>query len=63
MGRGGRLVERRGTERVSGGAGRQAVVVTLVEKGGAKLKEGVKKEEAEEVKKKLEAAGAKVEIK
>ena len=34
-----------------------------VEKGGAKLKEGVKKEEAEEVKKKLEAAGAKVEIK
>jgi len=35
----------------------------LVEKGGAKLKEGVKKEEAEEVKKKLEAAGAKVEIK
>jgi large subunit ribosomal protein L7/L12 len=35
----------------------------LVEKGGAKLKEGVKKEEAEEVKKKLEAAGANVEIK
>ena len=35
----------------------------LVEKGGAKLKEGVKKEEAEEVKKKMEAAGAKVEIK
>jgi large subunit ribosomal protein L7/L12 len=35
----------------------------LVEKGGAKLKEGVKKEEAEEIKKKLEAAGAKVEIK
>jgi large subunit ribosomal protein L7/L12 len=35
----------------------------LVEKGGAKLKEGVKKEDAEEVKKKLEAAGAKVEIK
>ena len=35
----------------------------LVEKGGAKLKEGVKKQEAEEVKKKLEAAGAKVEIK
>ena len=35
----------------------------LVEKGGAKLKEGAKKEEAEEIKKKLEAAGAKVEIK
>jgi large subunit ribosomal protein L7/L12 len=35
----------------------------LVEKGGATLKEGVKKEEAEEIKKKLEAAGAKVEIK
>ena len=35
----------------------------LVEKGGAKLKEGVKKEEAEEIKKKIEAAGAKVEIK
>lgn len=35
----------------------------LVEKGGAKLKEGVKKEEAEEVKKKLEAAGAKIEVK
>jgi len=35
----------------------------LVEKGGAKLKEGIKKEEAEEIKKKLEAAGAKVEIK
>lgn len=35
----------------------------LVEKGGAKLKEGAKKEEADEIKKKLEAAGAKVEIK
>lgn len=35
----------------------------LVEKGGAKLKEGIKKEEADEIKKKLEAAGAKVEIK
>jgi large subunit ribosomal protein L7/L12 len=35
----------------------------LVEKGGQKVKEGVKKEEAEEAKKKLEAAGAKVEIK
>lgn len=35
----------------------------LVEKGGAKVKEGVKKEEAEEAKKKLEAAGAKVEVK
>ena len=35
----------------------------LVEKGGATLKEGVKKEEAEEIKKKLEAAGAKVQIK
>ena len=35
----------------------------LVEKGGAKVKEGVKKEEADEAKKKLEAAGAKVEIK
>jgi large subunit ribosomal protein L7/L12 len=35
----------------------------LVEKGGAKVKEGVKKEEADEAKKKLEAAGAKVEVK
>ena len=35
----------------------------LVEQGGAKVKEGVKKEEAEEAKKKLEAAGAKVEVK
>ena len=35
----------------------------LVESAPQKLKEGVKKEEAEEVKKKLEAAGAKVEIK
>ena len=35
----------------------------LVEKGGAKLAEGVKKEAADEIKKKLEAAGAKVEIK
>ena len=35
----------------------------LVEKGGAKLAEGVKKEVAEEIKKKIEAAGAKVEIK
>jgi large subunit ribosomal protein L7/L12 len=35
----------------------------LVEKGGQKVKEGVKKEEADEAKKKLEAAGAKVEIK
>ena len=35
----------------------------LVEKGGAKLAEAVKKEVADEIKKKLEAAGAKVEIK
>ncbi|HEY1049656.1 MAG TPA: 50S ribosomal protein L7/L12 [Prosthecobacter sp.] len=35
----------------------------LVESAPQKLKEGVKKEEAEEIKKKLEAAGAKVEIK
>ncbi|MBI4977344.1 MAG: 50S ribosomal protein L7/L12 [Spirochaetes bacterium] len=34
-----------------------------VEKGGEKIKEGVKKEEAEEIKKKVEAAGGKVEIK
>ena len=47
---------------VDGGLG-LAEAKALVEKGGAKLKEGVKKEEAEEVKKKLEAAGAKVEIK
>ena len=35
----------------------------LVEAGGKVVKEGAKKEEAEEIKKKLEAAGAKVEIK
>lgn len=35
----------------------------LVESAPQKLKEGVKKEEADEIKKKLEAAGAKVEIK
>jgi len=35
----------------------------LVESAPQKVKEGVKKEEAEEIKKKLEAAGAKVEIK
>jgi large subunit ribosomal protein L7/L12 len=35
----------------------------LVESAPQKLKEGVKKEEAEEIKKKMEAAGAKVEIK
>ncbi len=35
----------------------------LVEKTPAKLAEGVKKEVAEEIKKKIEAAGAKVEIK
>jgi large subunit ribosomal protein L7/L12 len=35
----------------------------LVEKTPAKLAEGVKKEVAEEIKKKMEAAGAKVEIK
>jgi len=35
----------------------------LVESAPQKLKEGCKKEEAEEIKKKLEAAGAKVEIK
>lgn len=35
----------------------------LVESAPQKLKEAVKKEEAEEIKKKLEAAGAKVEIK
>lgn len=35
----------------------------LVESAPQPLKEGVKKEEAEEIKKKMEAAGAKVEIK
>lgn len=35
----------------------------LVESAPQKVKEGAKKEEAEEIKKKLEAAGAKVEIK
>lgn len=35
----------------------------LVESAPQKLKEGCKKEEAEEIKKKLEAAGAKIEIK
>ena len=35
----------------------------LVESAPQKLKEGAKKDEAEEIKKKLEAAGAKVEIK
>lgn len=35
----------------------------LVEAGGKTVKEGAKKPEAEEIKKKLEAAGAKVELK
>ncbi len=35
----------------------------VVEEGGKALKEGVSKEEAEELKKKLEAAGAIVEVK
>ena len=35
----------------------------LVDKGGSAVKTGVPKAEAEEIKKKLEAAGAKVEIK
>ena len=35
----------------------------LVEAGGKAVKEGVTKAEAEEIKKKLEAAGAKVELK
>ncbi len=35
----------------------------LVEAGGKTVKEGAKKAEAEEIKKKLEAAGAKVELK
>ncbi|HEY4486787.1 MAG TPA: 50S ribosomal protein L7/L12 [Candidatus Paceibacterota bacterium] len=35
----------------------------LVDGAPAKLKEGVKKEEAEEIKKKIEAAGGKVELK
>lgn len=35
----------------------------LVETAGAKVKEGVSKEEAEEIKTKLEAAGATVEVK
>ena len=35
----------------------------LVETAGAKLKEGVSKEETEEIKAKLEAAGATVEVK
>ena len=36
---------------------------TLVESAPKALKEGVTKEEAEEIKKKIEAAGAKVEVK
>jgi len=35
----------------------------LVEKGGEVVKEGAKKDEAEEIKKKLEEAGASVELK
>jgi large subunit ribosomal protein L7/L12 len=35
----------------------------LVESAPQTLKEGVKKEEAEEIKKKMEAAGAKITIK
>ena len=35
----------------------------LVEAGGKAVKEGAPKEEAEEIKKKLEEAGAKVELK
>lgn len=35
----------------------------LVEAGGKPVKEGAKKDEAEEIKKKLEEAGAKVELK
>jgi len=35
----------------------------LVEAGGSSVKEGVSKEEAEEIKGKLEAAGAEVELK
>jgi large subunit ribosomal protein L7/L12 len=35
----------------------------LVEAGGKAVKEGAKKDEAEDIKKKLEAAGAKVELK
>jgi large subunit ribosomal protein L7/L12 len=35
----------------------------LVEAGGKTVKEAAKKDEAEEIKKKLEAAGAKVELK
>jgi large subunit ribosomal protein L7/L12 len=35
----------------------------LVEAGGKSVKEGVSKAEAEDIKKKLEAAGAKVELK
>ncbi len=35
----------------------------MVEKGGEVIKEGAKKDEAEEIKKKLEEAGAKVELK
>jgi len=38
-------------------------LVDAVEKGPQIIKENVKKEEAEEIKKKLEAAGAKVELK
>jgi len=38
-------------------------LVDAVEKGAQVLKENVKKEEAEEIKKKLETAGAKVELK
>ena len=35
----------------------------LVEAGGKAVKEGVSKDEAEEIKTKLEAAGAEVEVK
>ena len=38
-------------------------LVDAIEKGPQMLKENVKKEEAEEIKKKLETAGAKVELK
>ncbi len=38
-------------------------MVDAVEKAPQMVKEGVKKEEAEEMKKKFEAAGAKIELK
>ena len=59
----GNLFTIKGRGEQTGGALGLAEAKALVESAPKTLKEGITKEEAEEIKKKIEAVGAKVEIK